>query len=73
MVTPVVLAILTIFYPRVNQSAIRVTSFIGIMFGVTNEVEWFFLNPSMWWMGIIHIPLISISIYAFAITFARVH
>jgi hypothetical protein len=70
MMTPVVLAMLTIFYPRVNLITIRVTSFVGIMFGVTNEVEWFFLNPSMWWMGIMHIPLITISIYAFATTFS---
>jgi len=69
MVTPVVLAILTIFYPRVNRPMMRVTSYVGIMFGATNEVEWFVLHPSMWWMGIMHIPLITISLYAFALTF----
>jgi hypothetical protein len=73
MMTPVVLAILTIFYPRVNHATMRVTSFVGIMFGVTNEVEWFILLPSMWWMGIMHIPLITISLCAFAITFRRAH
>jgi hypothetical protein len=73
MITPVVLAILTIFYPHVNQATMRVTSYIGIMFGATNEVEWFILNPSMWWMGIMHIPLITISLYAFAITFREGH
>jgi len=70
MMTPVVLAMLTIFYPLVNTTTMRLTSYVGIMFGVTNEVEWFILNPSMWWMGIMHIPLITISIYAFAITFS---
>jgi hypothetical protein len=73
MMTPVVLGILTIFYPRVNIITMRVTSFVGTMFGVTNEVEWFILNPSMWWMGILHIPLITISLYAFAITFSTAH
>jgi hypothetical protein len=73
MMTPVVLAMLTIFYPRVNIITMRLTSFVGTMFGVTNEVEWFILNPSMWWMGILHIPLITISIYAFAITFSTAH
>jgi hypothetical protein len=73
MMTPVVLAIITIFYPRVNYSTIRVTSYVSIMFGATNEVEWFVLHPSIWWMGILHIPLITISIYAFAITFTRAH
>lgn len=73
MMTPVVLAILTIFYPRVNHTTMRVTSYVGIMFGATNEVEWFVLHPSMWWMGIMHIPLITISLYAFAITFRGTH
>jgi hypothetical protein len=73
MMTPVVLAILTIFYPRVNKATMRVTSYVGIMFGATNEVEWFVLNPSMWWMGIMHIPLITVSLYAFAITFHGAH
>jgi hypothetical protein len=69
MMTPVVLAILTMFYPHVSLATMRVTSYVGIMFGVTNEVEWFILNPSMWWMGIMHVPLITISFYALAITF----
>jgi hypothetical protein len=73
MVTPVVLAALIIFYPRVNLVTMRVTSYVGIMFGVTNEVEWFVLHPSMWWMGIMHIPLITMSVYAFAITFKIAH
>jgi hypothetical protein len=73
MMTPVVLAILTIFYPHVNLATMRVTSYVGIMFGATNEVEWFVLHPSMWWMGILHIPLITISLYAFAITFSGAH
>ena len=58
-----------IFYPLVNTTTMRLTSYVGIMFGVTNEVEWFILNPSMWWIGIMHIPLITIPTHAFAITF----
>ena len=73
MMTPVLLAILTMFHPHVNQATMRITSYVGIMFGVTNEVEWFVLHPSMWWMGIMHIPLITISLYAFAITIKRAH
>jgi len=69
MMTPVVLAILTIFYPRVNRTTMRVTSYVGIMFGAINEVNWFVLYPSMWWMGMMHVPLITISLYAFAMTF----
>jgi hypothetical protein len=69
MMTPVLLAILTIFYPRVNIPTMRVTSYIGVLFGVVNEVEWFVLNPWMWWMGVMHVPLITISVYALALSF----
>jgi hypothetical protein len=72
MMTPVLLAILTIFYPHVNHPTMRVTGYVGVMFGVTNVVEWFVLQPSMWWMGIMHVPLITISLYAFAMTFREV-
>lgn len=68
MVTPVVLAILIIFHPRVNRTTMRVTSYVGIMFGATNIVEWFVLYPTMWWMGVMHVPLITISLCAFAVT-----
>lgn len=71
MVTPVVLAILIIFHPRVNNTTMRVTSYVGIMFGAINEIEWFVLYPSMWWMGIMHVPLLTTSLLALAMTRAR--
>ena len=68
MFTPILLATLTIYYPHVNRPTMRVTSYVGIMFGMINVVEWFVLQPSMWWMGVMHVPLITISVVAFAMT-----
>jgi hypothetical protein len=73
MMTQIVLAILTVFCSRTNLVTMRISSYVGIMFGVVNVVEWFIINPYMWWMGIMHIPLITISIYAFAYTFRKAH
>jgi len=73
MMTPVAIATLVVFYPRVKMSLMRVTSYVGMIYGVTNELEWFVLNPSMWWMGVMHIPLITISVCAFALTLWGAH
>lgn len=69
MFTPVVLAILTIYHPYVNIAVFRVTSYVGLIFGIINIVTWFIINPMFWWMGILHIPLFLISLYAFIISF----
>ena len=68
MITPVILTILIWFYPRVNLPTFRVTSFVGILFGIMNMLTWFVFNPSMGWMGVLHIPLFLISIYGFILS-----
>jgi hypothetical protein len=42
-------------------------SFVGVYFGIINVVIWFVVYPSGWWMGVLHIPLLTISIYAFVL------
>jgi hypothetical protein len=70
MMTPVYLAILTLIHPRVNYVTLRVHSLIGIIIGLYNVLVNFVLDPAeLWWNGILHIPLISISIYAFILSF----
>ncbi|MEJ2710629.1 MAG: hypothetical protein P8074_23655 [Anaerolineales bacterium] len=65
MMTPVVLAIMVLFYPTVNLVVLRVTSFVGILLGAVNMIVWFVLEPWGWWMGVMHIPLLVISVYGF--------
>jgi hypothetical protein len=71
MMTPVVLAVLTLFYPAVNRTVLRVHSFAGIVLGAVNMVVWFVLEPWGWWMGVMHIPLVVISVYAFVLGHLR--
>ena len=67
MMTPVILAVLTLYHPTVNLAVLRVSSFVGMMLGAMNMLMWFVVIPSGWWMGVLHIPLLSISIYAFVL------
>lgn len=67
MITPVVLVISLLFCKRINLFTLTITSYIGTIFGITNMIVWFILNPKMWAMGILHLPLIIISLYTFII------
>ena len=67
MMTPVVLAVLTLFHPTVNPSVLRVSSFVGILLGAVNMIVWFAVESWGWWMGVLHIPLLVISVYAFVL------
>jgi len=68
MIVPVILAIVILFYPTVNLATLRVTSFVGLLIGVLNMISWFGINPLAWWMGVLHIPLVLISLYVFIIS-----
>ncbi|MFX0136474.1 MAG: hypothetical protein ACFFDN_22730 [Candidatus Hodarchaeota archaeon] len=63
MTTPIFLCVLTIFYPRVNKPVLKITACAGVIMGVLNIFN--LLIPYTFWMGILHIPLLSISIYVF--------
>jgi hypothetical protein len=67
MMTPVILAVLILFYPTVNAVVLRVSSFMGLLLGAVNMIVWFVVEPWGWWMGIMHIPLLVISLYGFVL------
>jgi hypothetical protein len=73
MLTPTMLAALTLFHPTVNRAVLRVTSFAGMLFGAVNVIVWFGIEAGGWWMGVLHLPLVIVSVYAFrlAISFNR--
>ena len=62
LTTPVFLFLLILFYPQVNNLAYRITAFNGLLYGVLNLTHWF--TPELRWMGVLHLPLLIISIYA---------
>jgi len=72
MMTPVYLAVLILHWPRVNAATLRVTSFSGIIVAFWNVIVNFFIAPdTLWWNGILHLPLLFISIYAFILSFRK--
>ncbi|MBL7092703.1 hypothetical protein ISS22_01890 [candidate division KSB1 bacterium] len=70
--TPVYLAILTLYYPRVNIVTLRITSLLGIIVGFWNLLVNFMIDPDiLWWNGVLHLPLVFISIYALIFSFRK--
>jgi hypothetical protein len=51
----------------VNHAVLRVTSFAGLLLGVVNVIVWFVIQPWGWWMGMMHVPLLLISLYSLAL------
>jgi hypothetical protein len=63
MMTPVYVAALVFFYPRVNMLTLRVTSVVGVIIGLYNVVpKLMFRIYSTWWDGVLHLPLLGLSI-----------
>ena len=65
MMTPFYLMILLLGYPGVNLVVLRITGLIGAILGGYN----FFLNfifdfSKFWWNGVLHLPLLFLSVYA---------
>jgi len=71
MMTPVILAVMTLYHPTVNLAVLRVSSFAGMIVGAVNMLVWFVVMPSAWWMGVLHIPLLVISVYALVLAHLR--
>jgi len=71
--TPVYLGILTLYYPMVNIVTLRITSLLGIIIGFWNMVVNFGIRPDiLWWNGVLHLPLVFISIYALILSFRKI-
>ncbi len=68
MVTPVILVISLLYSEKINFQSLRIISFIGLMFGVVNEITCFMLSVDMWWMGILHLPLLIVSLFTFIVS-----
>jgi len=66
--TPVIIALLTLIYPRVNTYVLRTTSFVGLTIGLFNAMSYFTMPGYTLWNLILHTPLILISLYGLMIT-----
>ncbi|HAV42358.1 MAG TPA: hypothetical protein DCW97_08200, partial [Acidobacteria bacterium] len=70
--TPVYLGILTLYYPKVNIATLRVTSLVGIIIALYNIMAIFPYLRVLWWNGVLHIPLLAISIYALVLSLQKI-
>ncbi len=62
MITPVVLGVMFLRpspYPRLVRVA---SSALATVFGLLNMVTWFIISPVNWWMGVLHVPLLTIGL-----------
>jgi hypothetical protein len=72
MMTPVYVGLLTLYWPKVNIAALRVTSLVGLIIGLYNMLTNFIMRPSThWWNGVLHIPLLVISLYGLILSLKR--
>ena len=69
MSTPLILAILIIHFPQVNKTVFLSTGFIGVFMSLGNFILEFVIYPTYWWVGILHIPLFTLSMYSVVISF----
>ena len=65
--TPVIIALLTLIYPRVNTYVLRATSFVGLIIGLFNALSYFIMPGYTLWNLVLHTPLIFISLYGLLI------
>jgi hypothetical protein len=72
MMTPVYVGLLTLYWPKVNQATLRVTSLVGLIIGLYNIYANFGINPGiLWFNGVLHIPLLVISLYGLILSLKR--
>ncbi|MCJ7718613.1 hypothetical protein MUO69_01640, partial [Candidatus Bathyarchaeota archaeon] len=65
--TPLIIAILTLIYPKVNMLVLRTTSLVGLVIGLFNAMSFFIMPGYTLWNLILHTPLIFISAYGLLI------
>ena len=61
LTTPLFLTVLTLNLPQVNVVTYRITAIVGFIIGCYNMGSFF--NPGTVWLGFLHLPLVSISLY----------
>jgi hypothetical protein len=72
MMTPVYVGLLTLYWPKVNIATLRVTSLVGVIIGFYNMLTNFAMRPGrLWWNGVLHLPLLVISVYGLILSMKR--
>ncbi len=64
--TPFYLSVLTLCYPRVNLTILKMTCAVGVAYGLGNMGIGVLYHPNdswWWWLGVMHLPLLTLAIY----------
>jgi len=67
LTTPLFLTIMTLNIPKINIVTYRITAIIGFIIGLYNMLS--FMNPHTVFLGIIHIPLVTVSLYCAVLSY----
>ncbi len=67
LTTPLILTIMTLNLPKINVVTYRITAIIGFIIGLYNMLS--FLNPYTVFIGVLHIPLLTISFYCMVLSY----
>ncbi|HZK19572.1 MAG TPA: hypothetical protein VFC68_02475 [Treponemataceae bacterium] len=68
MITPIVIGIMIIFSKEMYKPLLSAISYLGFLYGLLNMVTWFGIQKENWWMGVLHLPLLVISLYGLIIS-----
>ncbi len=72
LVTPLLLSVLILNYPRVNVVTLRVTALAGLTIGVYNLLANFGRDAAAyWWNGVLHLPLIIVPLFALVLAYQK--
>ncbi len=63
MITPVVIGIMIMFSKGIYKPLLSVISYVGFLFGLLNMITWFVMQSQNLWMGVLHLPLLILSLY----------
>jgi len=63
MITPVIIGVLLLYSKGADKATLSIMSYAGLIFGIMNMITWFGINRDNWWMGVLHLPLLVISLY----------
>jgi len=70
--TPIYIGVLTIWHPTVNPVTLRVTSVVGLSTALANmHLEFVRYPDMMWWVGVLHVPLLVISLYGLMLSLKK--
>jgi hypothetical protein len=71
LMTPVYLAVVSLYHPGVNLVTMRITGVVGLILGMYNMFFIFGMKTASWYVGVLHLPLVILSAYALVLSLGK--